>query len=84
MITSSQAALREPNAPSSTSVTSMASGISKSSMILADCHTFEGLKNKIAYQERPANGQKHLCDADHHGDMAFHVRIIHAHNTQQR
>ena len=35
MITSSQAALREPNAPSSTSVTSMASGISKSSMILA-------------------------------------------------
>lgn len=35
MITSSQAALREPNAPSSKSVTSIASGISKSSMILA-------------------------------------------------
>ena len=35
MITSSQAAPREPNIPSSTSVTLMASGISKSSMILA-------------------------------------------------
>ena len=35
MITSSQAAPREPNTPSSTSVTLMASGISKSSMILA-------------------------------------------------
>ena len=35
MITSSQAAPREPNTPSSTSVTLTASGISKSSMILA-------------------------------------------------
>lgn len=47
-------------------------------------HAFERLKDEITDQKRPSDRHKHLYDVVHHGNMAFHVRIVHAHNVQQR